>query len=439
MKSKLAFLVKTNLKKKFSRKLFLIINIFLLILIVGVINIDKIIELFGGDFKTPTIIYVYDNTSSYELFKYTFEQNAIYLSDSTKYEIKPLDVSKEEKKEEIIENKSKDIILSLNYDYDDLSVSIISYDYIDSILYQSIVSSLSSVKTNLVLSNSDISNEVASKLFSEVNIEREFLSEEIEENGELLSMLSNIVIPVFIVPIFLLIVMAVQFIGAEINEEKSSRSMEIIISSVSAKTHFLSKIISTNVFIVVQNILLLIYGFIGFMTRGLITGKKVTESFSGDISNYISMFIESGTFNKLVQALPIIVLLVLLTFLIYSLFAGILASMTTSMEDFQQLQTPIFLVLMFAYYLAIIASIYDKALFIKILSFVPFISGILAPVLFLLGQITYLEMIISTLLLVLANYLFMHFGLKIYKVGILNYSSSKLWKKMFVAMKGNGE
>lgn len=439
MKSKLAFLVKTNLKKKFSRKLFLIINIFLLILIVGVINIDKIIEIFGGDFKTPTIIYVYDNTSSYELFKYTFEQNAIYLSDSTKYEIKPLDVSKEEKKEEIIENKSKDIILSLNYDYDDLSVSIISYDYIDSILYQSIVSSLSSVKTNLVLSNSDISNEVASKLFSEVNIEREFLSEEIEENGELLSMLSNIVIPVFIVPIFLLIVMAVQFIGAEINEEKSSRSMEIIISSVSAKTHFLSKIISTNVFIIVQNILLLIYGFIGFITRGLITGKKVTESFSGDISNYISMFIESGTFNKLVHALPIIILLVLLTFLIYSLFAGILASMTTSMEDFQQLQTPIFLVLMFAYYLAIIASIYDKALFIKILSFVPFISGILAPVLFLLGQITYLEMIISTLLLVLANYLFMHFGLKIYKVGILNYSSSKLWKKMFVAMKGNGE
>lgn len=93
------------------------------------------------------------------------------------------------------------------------------------------------------------------------------------------------------------------------------------------------------------------------------------------------------------------------------------------------------IILMLGYYLAVIASAYDSSIFIKVVSFVPFISGILAPVLLVIGQLTYVEIIISTLLLVLTNYLLIKYGIKIYKVGILNYSSSKLWKKMFKAVK----
>ena len=33
------------------------------------------------------------------------------------------------------------------------------------------------------------------------------------------------------------------------------------------------------------------------------------------------------------------------------------------------------------------------------------------------------------------NYLLVKYGLKVYKVGILNYSESGLWKKMFKAVK----
>ncbi len=436
MKSKLSFLINNNLKKKFSSKVFLFINVILLILIIGVVNIDKIVEFFGGDFSKPTIIYVDDNINSFDFFEDSFNETIVYLSDTIKYEIVKLDVSLEKKKNEIINDKTKDIILVLDIDDNNYMTSkIISYDYIDSILYQSIVNALNNTKTNLMLSHSEVSSELLTNLLSDVQIEREFLSDEIEENEELLNMISSIVIPVFIVPIFLLIVMSVQLIGAEINEEKSSRSMEIIISSVPAKTHFLSKIISTNIFIISQNILLLVYSFLGLTIRTLITDKKLSDSFGLNISSYIDTFLESGMLNKIVNALPIIIILILLTFLIYSLFAGILASMTTSMEDFQQLQTPIFLVLMLAYYLAIIASIYDKALFIKIFAFVPFVSGILAPVLFLLGQISYLELIISMIILVIFNYLFMHYGFKIYKVGILNYSSNKLWDKMFKAIR----
>ena len=66
---------------------------------------------------------------------------------------------------------------------------------------------------------------------------------------------------------------------------------------------------------------------------------------------------------------------------------------------------------------------------------IPFISCILSPVLLFLGQITILHVLISVGLLLLVIYLLLKYGLRIYKAGILNYSSSNLWKKMLESVK----
>ena len=119
----------------------------------------------------------------------------------------------------------------------------------------------------------------------------------------------------------------------------------------------------------------------------------------------------------------------------YSLLAGILASMTTNIEDFQQLQTPIVIISLIGYYLAMMAGMFEGAIFIKVLSFVPLISAILSPSLLVLGQIGIIEVIISIMITIGFIYLLIKYGLRIYKVGILNYSSKDLWKKMFKAIK----
>ena len=115
--------------------------------------------------------------------------------------------------------------------------------------------------------------------------------------------------------------------------------------------------------------------------------------------------------------------------------AGVLASMTTNTEDFQQLQTPIFVVSLVGFYLAIMNSMFDGALFIRILSYVPFISAILSPSLLVTGVIGFKDILLSILLMVVVIYLLIKYGMRIYKVGILNYSSKGLWKKMFKAAK----
>ena len=133
--------------------------------------------------------------------------------------------------------------------------------------------------------------------------------------------------------------------------------------------------------------------------------------------------------------IPLVLILMILTFIGYSLLAGILASMTTNTEDFQQLQTPIMLISLLGYYLAIIAGGFKGSLIINILGYVPFISAILSPSLLVMGEFTVIDVLISIGLMIVVIFLLIKYGLKIYKVGILNYSSDKLWRKMVKALK----
>ena len=124
-----------------------------------------------------------------------------------------------------------------------------------------------------------------------------------------------------------------------------------------------------------------------------------------------------------------------ITFIGYSLVAGILSSITTSPEDFQQIQTPIMIILMIGYFLAIMAAQFEGSVFIKIMGYVPFISAILSPSLLVIGEFSIINVIISVIIMIITNFILIKYGIKVYKVGILNYSSKDLWKKIFKAVK----
>lgn len=437
MKNKLVYLTKSNLKKKLKSKWFIGVNIILIICIPLLCNIDNVIKYFGGDFLDPTKIYVVDNTKNiYNDFEANFDKtNKIVLEQS---EINLINSNKttSELSKKMKKDKSKNIIVEINKDNKNIiSSKIISYDTVDSFLYQNIVNSLNNVKSEIALENSNIDLNELTSVNKEIDIDRSYLSKDVTENSELLDTISGYLIPIFIVPFFFLIILVVQMIGAEINDEKTSRSMEIIISSVSPKIHFMSKMISVNLFVVIQGALLIFYALVGIISRTLTTSTDFVSSFGINTNEMITTFINSSLFHDILIAIPFTIILFILSFISYSLIAGILASVTTSIEDYSQIQTPLMIVLMLGYYLAMIASMYDSSVLIKITAFIPLISAIVAPVLLILGQMSIIEIIISMLLVVIFNWLLIRYGLRIYKVGILNYSSNHLWKKMFKAMK----
>ena len=289
--------------------------------------------------------------------------------------------------------------------------------------------------SNIAMNHYNISDEMLELINSPVMIDRIKLDEN-KSNDEMLELVMSVIFPIVLLPFFMLTMFLVQMIGAEINEEKTTKGMEIIISNVPAKVHFASKLISSNVFVIMQAIILGIDGLIALFIRAISGSGSITNIASSlNINEITDTITNSGLLDRIGTVVPVTILLMLLTFIAYSLFAGILASMTTNLEDFQQLQSPIMIISLAGFYLSMMAAMFEGALFIKIASYIPFISAMLCPALLLLNQISIIDVIISFVLLIGTIFLLYKYGMRIYKVGILNYSSNGLWKKMFKAMK----
>ena len=436
MKNKFKYLVKSSLKKKIDTKSFKISNVVLAILLIGVINIDSIIKFFGGDFDNQYHYYVIDNVEAYDLFNNQMIETVKNVQgEDEEVIVEKYEFTNDEELEKILKEKDSNIAVKLIEDEENIfKVEVLSNNKIDTIDYQILLSVLNNTKTSLAINKLGLTEEQIKKLYQAPTVDRVVYSEQdnVDENQELIM---TTVFPIIILPFFMLTIFLVQMIGAEINDEKTTRGMEIIISNVSPTTHFFSKVVAGNAFVLIQSILLLVYSGIGLAVRKMIGGNEILNGVSGEVGSMIDKIFSSSFADKLVFIIPITLVLMILTFIAYSLVSGILASVTTNQEDFQQLQTPMIIILMVGYYLSIMAGVFKGSIFIKILALIPFISAILSPCLLVMGQFGIIEVIIAIILVVVVIFLLIKYGIRAYKVGILNYSSTGLWKKMFKAVK----
>ena len=434
MMNKFWFLTQSSFLKKIKSKWFLIVNILLLVVIVGIVNVDSIIKAFGGDFNDTNEIVVLDKTDmSYDLFEKNLKSYNETLDMKYTFDISKTIKTEEEIKKEI-KDTDKVLIVLENSDTSYLKASIISDSYIDTMYYQLLYQALSTTKTEVAFSLTDTNKDELLKLTSNISVDRILLSDDKNTEEENMEMIMGTVFPTVILPFFILVVFLVQMIGAEINEEKQTRSMEVIISNVSPKAHFFSKVIASNGFVLLQGLLLILYGILALVIRNY-TGISSASSITSQISDVWNSLVASGFVDKLTYIIPLTLILMVLSFLTYSLVAGILASMTVSMEDYQQIQAPIMMICLAGYYLAIMAGMFQGSTLIRILSYVPFLSCLLSPALLVIGQIGIFDVVISIIILCIFNYILIRYGLKIYKIGILNYSTDNMWSKLLKAVR----
>ena len=422
-----------SLDKKIKTKWFIVANVIFFIAIAGLVNIDNVVKFFGGDFEETTHIMVLDEVGVYDTFSATYKNASKYIENLSNTKIEKYTKTKKDGEKEVEEDNDK-ILLVLDKDKNNyLKVDLISYNGVDALTETAITSTLNEVKGSLVLDKYNTSPKLLEELNTKVDVNKVRLDK--KDTDKYTEQITGVVFPLIILPFFMLSMFLVGMIGAEVNEEKTSKSMEIIISNVSPKVHFFSKVIAGNLFVLIQGVLLVFYAFVGLVIRMLISGPNLLSTIPSEAKEMVNVITQSGIMSKIGIILPTTLILMILTFIGYSLLAGILASMTTNQEDYQQLQTPIVIISLVGYYMSMMASVFEGSIFIKVASYVPFISALLSPVLLFLGQITYIDVLISLGLMILVIWLLIKYGLRIYKVGILNYSSSNLWKKMFKAVK----
>ena len=423
MTRKFFYLVKLSFNKKLKSKWFIAVNIILALSLFALFNLNSIITFFGGEFDKPLKVLVYDKTNiSYPYLKNNIDSLTSELEDK---KIVVKSVSNENKK-----IKDDEILISLNLDDNLLKAKVISDKKIDSSVYQVIYQGLNATKQQVLMERLNLDTNTLALLSTSIDIDRVVLSDK-KSQDENMSLVMSTVFPSLILPFFMLIIFLVQMVGGEICEEKTTKSMEIIISNLSPKVHLLAKIVANNLFVLLQALLLFIYGLIAFF----ISSRNGSLNIPSEITSVWDSLSASGLINDIVSLLPFLLVLIILSFLAYSLLAGILASMTTNIEDFQQLQTPIVFILLAGYYLAIMAGMFQGSIFLKIAGYIPLISCLLAPTLYIMGEISILDILIAIILLIGLLYLLIRYGMKIYKVGILNYSNEKVWSKFIKAFR----
>ena len=430
MNKKMWFLTKMSLKKKIKTKWFLVANLIFLLIIVGLVNIDHIIKLFGGDFSETANIMVIDNANVFDDFKNNYTLASKYVSEYDNVEITKYDGIYDDGVKEVTEDKHK-ILLLIEPDTNNyIKAKVVSKESLGTITSTLLNTTLSTVRSGIVLTEYNISQEEYRNIQQAVVLEKVVLDENNMEDN----MMVSTIMQVITLPLFMLIMFLIQMIGAEVNEEKSTKSMEIILSNVSPKTHFMAKVIAANSFVLIQGGLLIIFALVAIIIRFMLTGGDILNGVDSDIMSMANTLPLDTITSTISAMVPILLVMLVLTFIAYSLLAGILASMTTNLEDFQQLQTPIVVISLIGYYLSVMGGMFKGSIFIKIMSYIPLISSMLAPTLYVMGEISIIDLVISVLLLVGLIYILIKYGLRIYKVGILNYSGTNLWKKMLKAV-----
>ena len=423
MTKKFFYLMKISFNKKLKSKWFIAVNIILALSLFALLNLNSIITFFGGEFDKPLKVLVYDKTN----ISYSYLENNISALTSNLEDKKLVvkSVSNEKKK-----LKDDEILISLNLDDNLLKAKVTSDKKIDSTIYQVLYQGLNATKQQVLMERLNLDTNTLALLSSNIDIERVVLSDK-KSQDENMSLVMSTVFPSLILPFFMLIIFLVQMVGGEICEEKTTKSMEIIISNVSPKVHLLAKIVANNLFVILQALLLFIYGLIAFF----ISSRNGSLNIPSEITSIWDSLSATGLISNIISLLPLLLVLIILSFLAYSLLAGILASMTTNIEDFQQLQAPIVFILLAGYYLAIMAGMFQGSAFLKIASYIPLISCLLAPTLYIMGEISLLDILIAIILLIGLLYLLINYGMKIYKVGILNYSNEKVWTRFVKAFR----
>ena len=247
--------------------------------------------------------------------------------------------------------------------------------------------------------------------------------------------------------IFMFIMIYGGMVMRSVIEEKTSRVIEVIISSVKPVQLMMGKIVGTSLVAVTQVVIWAILGFIFFIILTAIFGVDLVDAQSSQqalvteaLSNPSMGDEIKDIFNEFTN-LPVANLLV--AFLLYfiggyllytSLFAAIGAAVDNE-TDSQQFMLPIMIPLLLAIYVGGPTVVDDPhGTVCTVLSYIPFTSPVVMLMRIPFGVPIWQQLLSLTILVV--TFIFtVWFAAKIYRVGILMYGKKPTYKDLYKWLK----
>lgn len=247
--------------------------------------------------------------------------------------------------------------------------------------------------------------------------------------------------------IMMFIVIYGNFVMRSVIEEKTSRIIEIIISSVKPYQLMMGKIIGNSLAGILQFLIWAIVGSLLFFIASTFFGMQMGEnaSVSPEMMEAATANVDKiGKFQMYINEisnLPLATLLV--SFIIYfiggyflysSLYAAIGAAVDSE-TDSQQFLLPIIMPLILGVYIGFFTVINDPhGTVATVFSIIPFTSPIVMLMRIPFG-VPWWQLVFSIVLLFGTFIFVVWFAAKIYRVGILMYGKKPTWKELYKWLK----
>lgn len=401
-------LVSFSLRRRFMNNASLLLNILLCGIVCCVLFVDKIIEVINPSMLEDQIIYM--QLDPYlEASLSQFNQSGIqFLHDETE-------------KEELIEKHPKSYVL-----YYDQGYKLMSQFPIQKEILQSIQSVLQNIHHQLTL-NDFLTIEEQKVLNTTMELENVATHQKDQLNSDK----QNLVFMV-ITSIYFTMLSFSTSVANEVIYEKSTRQLELILTSVSAKTHFLSKMLSGWLAIMAQALIFGCFVIISLVFRNLYDeGRGLIQL----IQRLQLMQFEQETLGGILSSLTFewefickilfIFFFLMMGILLLQMVLVIISSFIANIEEAGNVQGPFYLILLVVYYFAIsVNTPYQMSEGIGfICSFLPFLNMLFMPCRLLIQNVSILELSLSALISSLFMGLILTKGPKIYQRGVLDYSS----------------
>ncbi|MCI3927636.1 ABC transporter permease [Paenibacillus sp. TRM 82003] len=266
-----------------------------------------------------------------------------------------------------------------------------------------------------------LTDEQASKLFAPVNIKPVQLTDAAEGKSESEIQLAFGLVYVLLFLLYMGVIGYGNTVATSITAEKSSRVMELLISSVSPLTQMFGKIIGVCLLGLTQIAL-----FIG------VGAVNLTAS-QGSNPLLTNLNINLSEIDPM-----LIVYFFIFYFLGYFIYATVFAavgSLVSRTEEVGQVIMPVTLLIVGAFLVAMYGLTNPNAPFIVTMSFVPFFSPLVMFLRIGLADPAWWEILLSIAISLGAIYVMGWIAAKIYRTGVLLYGKLPSWKELRKAMK----
>ncbi|MCF2648397.1 ABC transporter permease [Niallia circulans] len=395
---------------KFKTKSFLITTAITLILVIALTNLTTIIETFSGE-DEKTEVAVIDQSSSL----LPVIQEAIQTMNED-VKLISFEESEELAKKEVEEGNYSGLLI---VDVDSSKLPVATYytmDIAESSLSDNLLNSIQLVKNQLAANQLNLTNEQLVKLNEPVSFEKIALVKDAKTEEELSQARGLVYILLFL--IYFAVVLYSGMIATEVATEKSSRVMEILISSVSPIKHMFAKILGVGLLSLTQLALLMIVGYFSLTSNDSMGSM---EGFLGFSEVPVSTIIYAAIFF-------------ILGYFLYATLAALLGSLVSRIEDVQQMITPMTLLIVAGFMIAMFGLSAPDNTFVTITSYIPFFTPMLMFMRVGMLNLPFWEPILGIIILVATIMILAIFGARVYKGGVLMYGKSNSYKDIKKAL-----